>query len=59
MIIKSRAKLIENFRSIVVNGRKHAIVIDLPEQRGGNDMGPTALELAVMGLAGCMQQYLH
>jgi len=49
--MKSTCTWVKNFQSIVDNGRNHAIVIDLPE---GDNMGPTALELAVMGLSGCI-----
>lgn len=52
--MKSRAVLLENFRIIVDNGRKHSVVLDLPEELGGDDFGPTALELTVMGLSGCI-----
>ena len=52
--MKSRSKWIEGFRSALDNGRKHCLVVDLPENLGGTDLGPTALELAVMALAGCI-----
>ena len=42
------------YQSIVDNGRHHGIVLDLPGAKGGNDLGPTALELAVMALSGCI-----
>jgi putative redox protein len=38
----------------VDNDRHHGLVIDLPEAKSGDDLGPTALELAVMGLSGCI-----
>lgn len=41
------------FRLIVDNAREHNVVCDLPSTSGGDDAGPTALELAVMALAGC------
>ncbi|MFO8065719.1 MAG: OsmC family protein [Spirochaetia bacterium] len=41
-------------QSIVDNGRHHGLVVDLPEAKSGDDLGPTALELAAMGLAGCV-----
>ncbi len=41
-------------QSIVDNGRHHGIVLDLPEAKSGDDLGPTALELAAMALAGCV-----
>lgn len=53
--MKSTAKLVEGcFQSIVDDGRRHGIVLDLPEAKEGDDLGPTALELAVMALAGCV-----
>ena len=51
--IKATAKLIENVRTIADNSRTHSIVLDLEKSKGGDDTGPTALELAVMALADC------
>jgi len=48
----STAKLVKDLRIDVDNGRNHAICLDQPKP-DGTDMGPTALELAVMGYAGC------
>jgi putative redox protein len=45
---------ISGFRSAVDNGRAHSVVVDLPRDQGGEDLGPTALELALMSLAGCI-----
>jgi len=50
---KVTAKLIGNVRSVVDNSRTHSVVCDLPVVQGGNDSGPTALELALMALADC------
>jgi uncharacterized OsmC-like protein len=50
---KTTAKWIENARSVVDNGRTHSVVCDLSTPAGGNDTGPTALELALMALADC------
>ena len=50
---KATAKLIENVRTFVDNSRTHTVVCDLPIAKGGNDTGPTALELAVMALSDC------
>ncbi len=50
---KVTTRLVENTRSIADNGRGHGITLDLPVAQGGNDEGPTALELALMSLAGC------
>jgi len=51
--IVARAQLVGNVRTIVDNSRTHTIVCDLPTAKDGQDTGPTALELAVMGLADC------
>jgi uncharacterized OsmC-like protein len=50
---KTTAKWIENVRSVVDNSRTHSVVCDLSTPAGGNDTGPTALELALMALADC------
>lgn len=50
---KATAKWIENVRSVVDNSRTHSIVCDLSTPAGGNDKGPTAIELALMALADC------
>jgi uncharacterized OsmC-like protein len=50
---KTKAKWIENVRSIVDNQRTHSVVCDLSVPAGGTDSGPTANELALMALADC------
>jgi len=52
--MKARSIWVEGFKSILDNGRTHSVVVDLPSDLGGSDQGPTALELAVMALAGCV-----
>jgi putative redox protein len=42
------------FQSVVDNDRHHGIVLDLPKAKAGDDLGPTALELLPMALAGCI-----
>jgi uncharacterized OsmC-like protein len=42
------------FRSVLSNGERHGVVVDLPSEKGGGDLGPTALELTAMSLAGCI-----
>jgi putative redox protein len=51
--MKANALWVEGYKSIVDNGRGHSVTVDLARDQGGNDAGPTALELAVMALAGC------
>jgi len=52
--MKATAILNEGFRSIIDNERNHVLAADLPESKNGTNTGPTALELAVMALAGCV-----
>ena len=52
-IQKAKAKLIENVRTIVDNSWTHTVVCDLPPAKGGDDTGPTALELGIMALSDC------
>ena len=53
--MKSTSKHVSQcYQSIVDNGRHHGVVLDLPGAKGGDDLGPTALELAVMSLSGCI-----
>lgn len=53
--MKSTSKHVSQcYQSIVDNDRHHGVVLDLPGAKGGNDLGPTALELAVMSLSGCI-----
>ena len=44
----------KNVQSIVNNERGHEITLDLPPGKEGDDTGATALELTVLGLAGCL-----
>jgi putative redox protein len=49
----ANAKLVKNYRIDVDDDRGHAVCLDLEEDSGGTDMGPSALELALMSFAGC------
>ena len=51
--IKVTAKLVENVRTIADNSRGHSVVLDLGTAKGGDDTGPSALEMAIMSLADC------
>lgn len=42
----------KDFKIVVDDGRSHSVCLDLPLDTG-SDMGPTALELCTMSLAGC------
>jgi uncharacterized OsmC-like protein len=50
---KATAKWIGNVRSVVDNSRTHSVVCDLSTPAGGDDKGPSAVELAIMALADC------
>jgi len=52
--MKSNSLWTRKFQSVVDNGRNHSMVIDLPEAKGGINSGPTALEMCVMSLSGCV-----
>jgi len=49
---RANAKLVKDYRIDVDDGRSHAICLDLPLDTG-TDLGPSALELALMSFAGC------
>lgn len=51
--IKVSAKWVENVRSVAENSRGHAVVMDLGTASGGDNKGPSALEVAIMSLADC------
>jgi len=40
------------YRTDLEDGRTHSVVVDLPRDEGGESSGPTALDLAVLALAG-------
>ena len=52
--MQANAKWVDGFQSIVDNGRGHSVVLDLPEDLGGDNIGATALELAILGFSGCI-----
>ena len=52
--MKSTSVWTGGYKSKVDNGRGHEAVVDLPQNQGGDDVGATALELALMGLSGCI-----
>ena len=51
--IKVNAKWVQNVQSIADNSRGHSMVLDLGTAKGGDNTGPSALELAIMSLADC------
>jgi putative redox protein len=51
--LNATAKLVKNYRIDVDDGRAHSICLDLEEESGGTNMGPSALELTLMSFVGC------
>lgn len=51
--IIANAKWVKNVQSIADNNRGHSVVLDLGTAKGGDNTGPSALELAIMSLADC------
>ena len=43
----------ENFHFELKNERGHVVNVDARPDFGGNDMGPSPMELVLMGVAGC------
>jgi uncharacterized OsmC-like protein len=48
------SKWIEKYRFAVTDGRHEPFILDVPPNYGGEDKGPTALEMAIMSLATCL-----
>jgi len=42
------------YRSRLNDGRGHELLVDLPREEGGGDVGTSALELQALALAGCI-----
>ena len=51
--ITVKANWVENVRSVAENKRGHKVTLDLGISSGGDNKGPSALELAIMSLADC------
>jgi uncharacterized OsmC-like protein len=51
--INITAKWVQNVQSVAENSRGHKVVLDLGTGAGGDNKGPSALELAIMSLADC------
>ncbi len=52
--MKAEAVWLEGYKFLLSNDRGHKVTVDLRREKGGEDVGPTPLELAVMSLAGCL-----
>jgi putative redox protein len=54
MIMKAVATWGGGFQTELEDARGHSVIVDLPRDEGGADVGPSALELNVLSLAGCI-----
>ena len=52
--MKATSVWVGGWRSVLDDGRGHSVVVDLPAEQDGTNTGTTALELAIMSLAGCI-----
>tara|TARA_R110001583_G_scaffold8075_4_gene39444 strand:- start:43154 stop:43567 length:414 start_codon:yes stop_codon:yes gene_type:complete len=52
--MKATTTWTEGVSSVLTNNRGHEIIVDLPEAKGGQDLGPTAFELCLMSYSGCV-----
>ena len=52
--MKAKAIWLGKRRSALDDGRGHSTIVDLVNEKGGDNSGPSALELGVMALAGCV-----
>jgi uncharacterized OsmC-like protein len=42
------------YETLLEDDHAHSVVVDLPVDEGGRSVGPSALELSVLSLAGCI-----
>ncbi|MBN1150071.1 OsmC family protein [candidate division WOR-3 bacterium] len=52
--MKASSHWLEKYKTKIDDGRGHEILSDQTPDYGGDDTGPTPLDLVVMGLAGCV-----
>lgn len=52
--MKAYASWKGRYESVLEDGRGHSVTVDLPTDEEGQNRGPSALELAVLSLAGCV-----
>ncbi len=53
--MKAVATWTKQFQGVVTDKCNRSIVIDVSEEKGGCDTGSSALELCIMGFAGCIE----
>lgn len=52
--IRTHAQWTGGYATRLEDGRDHHVTVDLPTEEGGMDSGPSALELSLLALAGCV-----
>ena len=52
--MKATTTWTQGISSVITDNRGHETIIDLPEAKGGQDLGPTAFELCLMSYSGCV-----
>ena len=53
-MMKAASEWAGGYKSVLDDGRGHGVTVDLPIEDEGENEGPTALELCVMSMAGCI-----
>jgi putative redox protein len=53
MGMQGRIKLVEGRTFLAESGSGHGVVIDGPEEHGGRNLGPSPMELVLLGTGGC------
>ena len=53
--MKARIKWVENTLMVGQSGSGHAVVMDGPEEFGGQNLGVRPMEMMLLGLGGCTQ----
>ena len=51
--MQARVKWIEGRTFVAESGSGHALVLDGPAEHGGRNLGPSPMELVLMGTGGC------
>lgn len=51
--MKARIKWVDNVSFVAESGTGHQVVMDGPEEHGGQNRGPRPMEMLLMGLGGC------
>jgi uncharacterized OsmC-like protein len=51
--MQCRIKWVEGRTFVAESGSGHALVLDGPTERGGRNLGPSPMELVLLGTGGC------